>query len=534
MIFRSKVTLLAVLSIIYLFFFVIPRLSSDIDDPDLVEPSWRWQYTRPATLPSYRAAPPPPTDAIVESSIYTLLNPPPNGDNHDNDEQQQPTPTPPIEQEQQQQQQDAPSYDPDEKFITFFTHSGFQNQLIQVENGILLAWYLNRTLILPRALLGEAFGWSYFGKLHLEHMLHDPVKENDSTMPATDICEFLADDLAFWDVPCPDRSRHSVVPFDEIFDLSWAKEHVRIVLRERSDFDWLEEKYHIRRAGVPDQGNGSYVDGDILFFKGATRYDWRIFDTPRKSHRLGKYAESLDIFELRKRQEKLIHFSSLFGTGKLPIRRPEHYEFLRTLQRSITYRHPAVLAVAEQIVETLGGQGNFIGLHVRSGDGWFVKALPENIYSIVSQIGKALESRSSTSQQQKVITSSTSTPPNLQQCLTMAKRGEATMIYLATDARSPRDNPAFAPIWQRYPCTFTLDEVISLEAWDALDRVLDPNTGNSMRKFLLPLVDASVASRGWFFIGSKGSTFSGYIYRLHDVFWSNAKKQQLIDPSSSS
>lgn len=98
---------------------------------------------------------------------------------------------------------------------------------------------------------------------------------------------------------------------------------------------------------------------------GATRYDWRIFDTPRKSHRLGKYAESLDIFELRKRQEKLIHFSSLFGTGKLPIRRPEHYEFLRTLQRSITYRHPAVLAVAEQIVETLGGQGNFIGLHVR-------------------------------------------------------------------------------------------------------------------------------------------------------------------------
>lgn len=127
MIFRSKVTLLAVLSIIYLFFFVIPRLSSDIDDPDLVEPSWRWQYTRPATLPSYRAAPPPPTDAIVESSIYTLLNPPPNGDNHDNDEQQQPTPTPPIE----QQQLDAPSYDPDEKFITFFTHSGFQNQLIQ-------------------------------------------------------------------------------------------------------------------------------------------------------------------------------------------------------------------------------------------------------------------------------------------------------------------------------------------------------------------------------------------------------------------
>lgn len=121
MIFRSKVTLLAVLSIIYLFFFVIPRLSSDIEDPDLVEPSWRWQYTRPATLPSYRAAPPPPTDAIVESSIYTsLLNQPDN----------EPSPTPAII-EQQQEDDASSSYDPDEKFITFFTHSGFQNQLIQ-------------------------------------------------------------------------------------------------------------------------------------------------------------------------------------------------------------------------------------------------------------------------------------------------------------------------------------------------------------------------------------------------------------------
>lgn len=63
--------------------------------------------------------------------------------------------------------------------------------------------------------------------------------------------------------------------------------------------------------------------------------------------------------------------------------------------------------------------------------------------------------------------------------------------------------------------------------WRELDQVTDSRTGRSLRKFLLPLVDASVASRGWFFIGSKGSTFSGYIYRLHDVFWSNVKKQHM-------
>ncbi|KAI9264292.1 hypothetical protein BDA99DRAFT_537007 [Phascolomyces articulosus] len=534
---RSKVTLLCVLCILYLFVFTLPSLHSSQTIKETIEPSWRWQYdsdhasaSRPVQ-PPYRS--PPPSDNSIESSIITTTITTStttknslHNDNTNNDDFER------------------SNLDPNEKFITFFTHSGFQNQLIQVENGILLAWYLNRTLILPRALLGEAFGWSYFGKLHLEHMLHDPIQ--DISMPE-DTCEFYADDLSFWDIQCPDRTRYAVMPFDEIFDLSWAKQHVRIVLRERSDFEWLDEKYNIKRGGhdVPELGNGSYVDGDILFFKGDTRYDWRIFDTPRKSHRLGKYANGLDIYQLRKRKEKLIHFSSLFGTGKLPIRRPEHYTFLHTLQRSIIYRHPVVLNVADQIVNVLGGAGNFIGLHVRSSDGWFVKALPENIYNIVLQINKELESRSISSQSEMMMNLAPGSREqeeaierqflqqhklDLQQCLDLAKEKRATLIYMATDARSPRSNPAFDPIWSRYPCTFTMDDLLvpSSPFWNELDSVVDSSTGSSMRKFLLPLVDATIASRGWFFIGSKGSTFSGYIYRLHDVYWANAKMEQRI------
>ncbi|KAI9498375.1 hypothetical protein BDB00DRAFT_950194 [Zychaea mexicana] len=523
---RSKVTLLCVLCILYLFVFTLPSLHSSQTIKESVEPSWRWQFdddtydafsaSRPA--PPYRS-PPPPSDISnpIESSIVTSITSnsyyTDNNDNNNNNnynEQQDPersftTTTPPTT-----------TLDPNEKFITFFTHSGFQNQLIQVENGILLAWYLNRTLILPRALLGEAFGWSYFGKLHLEHTLHDPY--HDESMPAKDSCEFYAEELAFWDIECPDPTRYATMPFDEIFDLSWAKQHVRIVLRERSDFEWLDEKYGIKRGGddVPELSNGSYVDGDILFFKGETRYDWRIFDTPRKSHRLGKYAEGLDIYQLRKRKERLIHFSSLFGTGKLPIRRPEHYTFLHTLQRSIIYRHPTVLSVADKIVNALGGPGNFIGLHVRSSDGWFVKALPENIYNIEQGQGLLLQGT-----QQK---------PDLQQCLDLAKVGKATLIYMATDARSPRSNIAFDPIWSRYPCTFTMDDLLvpTSPFYHELDAAVDERTGSSLRKFLLPLVDATIASRGWFFIGSKGSTFSGYIYRLHDVYWANAKLGQQL------
>ncbi|CAO3588106.1 unnamed protein product [Absidia cylindrospora] len=501
--------------------------------------------------------------------------------------------------------------DPNEKYLTFFTHSGFQNQLIQVENGILLAWYLNRTLILPKALLGEAFGWSVFNKLQLEHQLRDSDTTED--------CEEYIDAMDQWRINCPDRDRYAMLPFDSIFDLSWAKQHVKILVREQANDGWLASTLGIVRAGgagtndpdliveediVEEQEEGSYVDGDILYFRGGTRYDWRIFDTPRKSQRLGKYADALNIYDLRKRKEKLIHFSSLFGSGKLPIRRPEHYDFLRSLQRSITYHHPAVLEMTDLIVDKLGGHGNFVGIHIRSvihcnsfilfylsyssffyishcrsGDGWFVNTLPENILSIVSQINRAVDSQrrrntfvdfeldeNSDSYDPTTLPldasstpSSSSPPPNLEQCVTSAKNGDTTLIYVATDARNPRQADAFDPLWKLYPCSFTIHDILAQEGngngnetgdddddfgtednddegaaaaiasmgWTILDKERNPATGTSMRKFLLPLVDASVSSRGWFFIGSKGSTFSGYINRLHDVYWSDTKKQEL-------
>ncbi|ORZ21391.1 hypothetical protein BCR42DRAFT_448242 [Absidia repens] len=475
--------------------------------------------------------------------------------------------------------------DPNEKYLTFFTHSGFQNQLIQVENGILLAWYLNRTLILPKALLGEAFGWSVFNKLQLEHQLRDS--------DTTEECEEYIDAMDQWRIKCPDRDRYAMLPFDSIFDLSWAKQHVKILVREQANDGWLASTLGIVRAGgagtndpdlmveediVEEQEEGSYVDGDILYFRGGTRYDWRIFDTPRKSQRLGKYADALNIYDLRKRKEKLIHFSSLFGSGKLPIRRPEHYDFLRSLQRSITYHHPAVLEMTDLIVDKLGGHGNFVGIHIRSGDGWFVNTLPENILSIVSQINRAVDSQhqrntfvdfeldeNSDSYDPAILPLDSSSmrsstpPPKLEQCVTSAKNGDATLIYVATDARNPRQDDAFDPLWKLYPCSFTIHDILAQEGngngnetgdddddfgtednddegaaaaiasmgWSILDKERNPATGTSMRKFLLPLVDASVSSRGWFFIGSKGSTFSGYINRLHDVYWSDTKKQEL-------
>ncbi|KAI7902221.1 uncharacterized protein BX663DRAFT_531537 [Cokeromyces recurvatus] len=400
----------------------------------------------------------------------------------------------------------------DEKYLTFFTHSGFQNQLIQVENGILLAWYLNRTLILPKALLGEAFGWNPFYRLELHHKVRDTAN-ND--------CKQFKDKKSRKLASCPDPLKYTLASFDDLFDLSWAKRHINIIEREQSDFDWLQTRFGIKRDILnsknksQQQATGVYIDRDILFFKDKTRYDWRIYDVPVKNPFLGKYTASLDVSQLKNYSQKLIHFTSLFGTGKFPIKKSENIEFFKSLQKSMTYKHPAVLKITDVVVELLGGAGNYVGVHLRTADGLFVKELPENIQYVINHISTlSFSSKDNLSNYNHY---------SLSECVLLAKANQTTLVFLATDAIRSRMDKRFHHLWSHLPCTFTLDEILEANnpIWSHMDKYRTSHTGESMRKYLIPLVDALVASKGVKFVGTKGSTFSGYIHRLHQNYWSS-------------
>ncbi|OBZ81968.1 hypothetical protein A0J61_09984 [Choanephora cucurbitarum] len=392
----------------------------------------------------------------------------------------------------------SPPIDPHEKYLTFFTHSGFQNQLIQVENGILLAWYLNRTLILPKAILGDVFGWNQFNKL----LHHHTVRDTNSYF-----CSQFTDRRLRKKMPCPDPSRYAVASFDELIDLSWARQHVKIVEREQSDFYWLQRQFGIKKDPflLDDPDVGTFVNGDILFFKDKTRYDWRIYDVPAKHRFLGRYVDSLDVAQLHNRTERLIHFTSLFGTGKFAIKDPNNKAFFASLRNSMVYKHPAVLKAAESALEALGGSGHFIGAHLRTADGLFIKAISENIEHILHHIQAP-------------------TPPvnnngsmSLTECVHLAKTNQTALVFLATDAMQPRNDDRFKPLWQHLPCTFTINDILHKDhsVWRYMNQYRTKHTRQSMHKYLMPLIDALVASKGSSFVGTKGSTFSGYIKRLH-------------------
>lgn len=117
-----------------------------------------------------------------------------------------------------------------------------------MENAILLAWFLNRTLILPKAILGDSFGWNNFDRLNERHnLLYARCEKNKKS--------------------CLKR-KYAVTSFDNLIDLSWAKQHVQMIDKNRPDFQWLEDQLDIKIVDH-NQSFGSFISGDVLFFKGT-------------------------------------------------------------------------------------------------------------------------------------------------------------------------------------------------------------------------------------------------------------------------
>ncbi|KAG0096304.1 hypothetical protein BGZ93_004743 [Podila epicladia] len=76
--------------------------------------------------------------------------------------------------------------DPTEKYITFLPHSGFHNQRSELENALVLARLLNRTLIIPKVYLGPPMPWLTF------HLLHSRLLYQTKT--GLEHCRALIDD----------------------------------------------------------------------------------------------------------------------------------------------------------------------------------------------------------------------------------------------------------------------------------------------------------------------------------------------------
>ncbi|KAK9712001.1 hypothetical protein K7432_007419 [Basidiobolus ranarum] len=390
---------------------------------------------------------------------------------------------------------------PNEKFITYLSHSGFHNQRIELENALFLAKKLNRSLLLPPAMLGPPLPWRPFNVLH--DWLLSKTKKN------LDHCKKLS--LSELPLECTGYETWSKLPWTYFFDLNPLLREVRIYQREEFDYDELEQY-------------GIHSFEDIHYIKDQSTYDYMILDQKNDTIPLKQYTRKITIDELGKIDQKLLYFGSIFGTTRVQATTPETKKEFNSLRERIIYNTAPVLDVTKNIVQKLGGSNNFYGIHLRTSDYFFAENLAENVQVVIENMKEVLATRTKNKfypdpKSSEITVYDPNSPPTLKKCMDRPRHVSfaSPIIYLATDARNVRQSNVIRPLLSQFPCTFTLDDFksdlfeLSYQRNPVDEIVLTPH--------LIPMVDATVASRGTFFVGTPKSTFSKYTRRLHSVFF---------------
>ncbi|KAI8594544.1 hypothetical protein EDD21DRAFT_449302 [Dissophora ornata] len=399
-----------------------------------------------------------------------------------------------------------PTYNPTERYLAYLPHAGFHNQRISLENALLLAKYLNRTLLVPPVFLGPPTEWLLFPHLHRRIMLQTKRGlEHCVKVPKGDPLPGECLNYYSW----------TTVEWEFFYDMEHIKKEQPWKYRDDHSFSWMETHLGIDRTK------------DIYIIEDRAHYDYQIFDDPNSVTPLNsaRYMRKVELKELSERPERVLHMGSMFATGRVMAELPENKIFQQFLRRTMILSTPILVKTSDAIVNKLGGLGTFVGLHVRVGDGMFVDPAPANVENMFQRLVNItgitpipdyptlsttvvphVHYNDGHNEEQ----SSTPWPVPLRMEIEAcrghkAEGGKFTIIYIATDGMHPRRNILFRKLLAHFPCIFTLDD-FSQHLAELKDMKNDDGVGLS--KDLIPMVDAVVSAKGRYFIGTPKSTFS--------------------------
>ncbi|CAJ0747684.1 10080_t:CDS:2 [Entrophospora sp. SA101] len=357
-----------------------------------------------------------------------------------------------------------------------------------LENAIFVAWILNRTLIVPPALLLTKFRVSFGRMTKLSKYLRDePVGSicgNIKIKRERQKCESF-------------HNSYTLYPYDQLFDFTFIRQNLKTINAPNFDLETVIEMLNITEPRKE------------IYFDFTYEYD-RMYDTEEKPHiETNGLLESLQLF--KKRPEKLIYFGSLFGSGRIHKGLESSKIFFKKLQESFVPNNPVILSVVSSVVEKMGGVGDYISAHARGGDNVYAKKSKEHFTDLVMQIDKKY--------------------PEIPPYLTSLKnecppidKGEITKrnLYVASDVG--RENESMKVILDKFPCLRMLSDFRDqLEPYGSL---INPVDNKVMSRFLIPLTDLMVAANGFEVFTIRGSTYGAYLKRYHKFL----KKKVIKNP----
>ncbi|ORE20011.1 hypothetical protein BCV71DRAFT_212818 [Rhizopus microsporus] len=343
-----------------------------------------------------------------------------------------------------------------ERYLAYLPHSGLSNQRIELANALLLAYMLKRTLLIPPAFLGNVFGWMP------REQLMDHLQWLTTPKPFTKLCQRPTPGKIATYVQrsrCEEYRNFGVLSWSDLHDLSPLSPYIQYRFQDVMSLETIQKQLNLSRDDI--------------------------------------YLE-----------EKLLFLGGVFGSTRLNIVDPELKTVYQKITRALHYRLDTPLGMTVQsIVDHLGGKGSFMSVHFRTGDKPFKKELPTNLQNFVKNMTEIVGSHE---------TDSCVDIPLDSDQITVGKK---VKVYIATDHKDPKGKSSdLLPWFREFPCTVTLGDLPGhlLSPLDDLRDMVSPS--KSLKRFLIPLVDAMVAAHGRDILTTPRSTFSKYIEELHKAW----------------
>ena len=427
-------------------------------------------------------------------------------------------------------------WNPGERYLAYLPHSGFHNQRIALENALVLARILNRTLLVPPAHLGSSvFGYHKFDELY--HLLVHSGKQgllHCSKVPSR-----------VSPPECWNYYDYTHVSWDWLVDLSSIAVEQPLFHHELFTYPWLENPP---------------PDADTLRLRDQTEYDFRFVDyTPAPDARPHpRYRIAYPIATLAASDAQLIQLGTLFGSARLHLSDHAHRAARTAIRESMAFTNPylrrASLAAAHAL---LGGPDAFLAAHVRLANGPFVMVQAQTVrVAWYRLVGRALRGANASAgdsaevhalERQLVPANARLPPPpdalrvrdveyvspvaplggTAKACVGKRLHEERALaplnvpLFVATDMV---DASALAPLRVAFPCMVLLRDLVVPEV-QALGQLVNAEDGVRLGPFLVPLLEAAIAARAWAVVGTEGSTFSAYV---EDLLWQREHGRKIV------
>ncbi|KAI3646040.1 hypothetical protein MP228_008968 [Amoeboaphelidium protococcarum] len=443
------------------------------------------------------------------------------------------------------------------KYLAYLPHSGFSNQVGELENAIMLAKLSNRTLIIPPLYIGwQDVPWHPFDDLMQSVRIAESLILGDQTSPPEYVNIDTYNQMKHKFNSNSNLRKKAVLPADLLFNLDFvessvsAYEFVQNIQTSgplyAEDILLIKEqaKYHYRYLFGLDQVNDSEIKMQGLSVDGLHKnFSAGASEQAQLPTQFQQYQNKFQhIVNWQESDHKLVVIGSTFGFNRLLLLGDDAAlnATMAEVRRSLTLQNKNLGSIVDSLISQMPFDKNdfWISVHLRSGDGSFKNRVGTSVQSIIAAIQKnkcpedtpaqSLSSQCIKTPVNIFVATDLSDPlqlqpladcPDIQTLVTLNDFDLdlfAEILHTLSDERSTSYMESLSPLIDYlHGHNLDEDEQLSLQSFSPEDTARSNPILNSI---WYPFIDQLIAARSHGFIGTRGSTFTNLIERMHQAF----------------